>query len=121
MTAVLHSDSSEVFATFLRKMKTFEQRKLLNAVISFVAKHYFGSKVEMKDDVPIQSSATVSAAAALIYSLVGDSEILKESLLSALTKSSVPALDDSLFSRRSVLAALAQDEGQSSALNAKLD
>jgi len=112
MTVLLHSDSSTIFAAFIQKMKSFEQRKYLNAVVAFVTKQYFNRKVEMKEDVPIKPSITVSAAAALIHSLVKDSEILKESLLSALTKSSIPALDDSVFARRSVIAVVAQDEGQ---------
>jgi telomere length regulation protein len=111
MSVVVDSDSSELFATFLCKMKAFEQRKYQNAIITFLTKEHFSSKVDMKEDVPIRPSTAVSAAAALVYSLLRDSEVLKESLVSALIKSSIPALDDSLLARRSVIAAIARDEG----------
>jgi telomere length regulation protein len=112
MEVILQSDSSARFAAFMLRMKTFEQRKYLNSVITFLVEKYFIAKMEVKEDTPIKPSTTVSAAAALVHSLVKDSETLKESLLSALTKSSIPALGDSLFARRSVIAAVAQDEGK---------
>jgi telomere length regulation protein len=112
MTVILQSHSSANFAAFMSRMKTFEQRKYLNSIITFLAEHYFNAKVEIKEDAPLKPSATVSAAAALVHSLVKDNETLKESLLSALTNSSIPALGDSLFARRSVIAAVAQDEGK---------
>jgi telomere length regulation protein len=41
-------------------------------------------------------------------------EVLKDHLVSSLTRSTIPSLDDSLATRRSVIAALAQDEGKDS-------
>ena len=112
MLKLLDSDSVNVFAEILHMMKTFEQKRYLNAIIAFFAKQYFDSVVDAKDDAPIKTSAVISAAAALIRALVKDNESLKESLVSSMTKSSIQALDDSLFARRSVIAAIAQDEGK---------
>jgi telomere length regulation protein len=92
-------------------MKTFEQRKYLNAILAFLARTYFLSEVFSKDDAPIPSSAAVSAAAGLIYALTKDNDALKEHLVSLLTRSTIPTLDDSLPGRRSIMAALAKDEG----------
>lgn len=91
-------------------MKPFEQRKFLNAVVSFVSKQYFKSTIESKEDAPLAASATVSAAATLIYSVAGNSDLMKD-LVSALINAQIPALDDSLSARRSVIVAVAQDEG----------
>jgi telomere length regulation protein len=82
-------------------MKTFEQRKYLNAILAFVVTKYFSSE----------------AAAGLIHTFTKDNDVLKEHLVSSLTRSTIPTLDDSLFARRSVMAALAKDEGQSERVN----
>lgn len=102
----------QILTKYLHKMKGFEQKKYLNAIITVVAKQYFGSSLQSKEDAPIKTSPITSSVAGLIHGLVGDSELLKEHLLSSLTKSTIQALDDSLDARRSVLAAIAQDEGQ---------
>ncbi|KAF1959304.1 hypothetical protein CC80DRAFT_467787 [Byssothecium circinans] len=112
LSKILDTDSLDALTEVIHKMKTFEQRKYLNAIITFATKQYFGSAFETKEDAPIKASATVSGVAALIHTLVKDSEPLRESLVFALTKSSIPALDDSLLARRSVIAAIAQDEDQ---------
>ncbi|KAF2634151.1 hypothetical protein P280DRAFT_464080 [Massarina eburnea CBS 473.64] len=112
MLEILSSGSVDTLAKVLGKMKSFEQRKYLNAIVTFVAKQYFGSAIETRNDTPIKSSVTVSAAAALIDTLIKDSESLKEHITSVLTKSNIPALDDSLLTRRSVLAVVARDEDQ---------
>jgi telomere length regulation protein len=98
-------------------MKTFEQRKYLNAILAFVVTKYFSSEAVSKDDAPVPSSAIVSAAAGLIHTFTKDNDVLKEHLVSSLTRSTIPTLDDSLFARRSVMAALAKDEGQSERVN----
>ncbi|KAI4631649.1 uncharacterized protein J4E87_002355 [Alternaria ethzedia] len=94
----------------LSQMKTFEQRKYLNAIVAFVAKKYFGTETISKDDAPVATSVTIASAAALFHMLIKDNDVLKEQLVISLTRSTVPALDDSLSARRSVLAALAKDE-----------
>jgi telomere length regulation protein len=105
--------SIERFTNLLSQMKTFEQRKYLNAIAVFVVKEYFFTDTFSKDDRPIAASSTVSSAAALFHTLIEDDDVLKEHLVSSLTRSTIPALDESLLARRSVLAALAKDEGQS--------
>lgn len=49
--------------------------------------------------------------AGLLEHLTHDNEGLKDHLVSILTRSTIPGLDDSLAARRSIIAALAQDEG----------
>jgi telomere length regulation protein len=93
-------------------MRSFEQRKYLNAIVAFVAKTYFSTDTVSKDDAPVATSVAVSSAAALFHMLIKDNDVLKEQLVTSLTRSTIPALDDSLSARRSVLAALAKDEGQ---------
>ena len=84
----------------------------MNSFVAFIAKQYFAADVMGKEDVPIPSSTAISAAAALIYTLIKDNDVLKEHLVSTLTRSTIPALDDSLLARRSIVAALAKDEGK---------
>jgi len=108
---LIGSGAIERLANLLPQMKTFEQRKCLNAVVAFVAKKYFSTEIISKDDAPVATSVTISSAAALFYTLIKDNDVLKEQLVISLTRSTVPALDDSLSARRSVLAALAKDEG----------
>lgn len=92
-------------------MKAFEQRKYLNAVIVHTAKSFFQSEVISKEDAAIQKSHVISGAACLINHFIDGSEILKDHLVSSLTRSTIPSLDESLAVRRAVIAALAQDEG----------
>lgn len=93
-------------------MKTFEQRKYLNAVIAFVDKQYFSSVMVSKEDVPISPSRVISGVAGLLHNLTKDNDILKEHLVSSLTRSTIPSLGDSLAACRCVIAALSKDEGQ---------
>ena len=112
LTALIDSGRIEHLASLISQLKTFEQRKYMNSFIVFIAKKYFATDFVSKDDAPISTSKTVSAAAALIYILIKDNDVLKEHLVSSLMRSTIPALDDSLSARRSVLAALAKDEGK---------
>jgi telomere length regulation protein len=82
-------------------------------VITFVVKQYFSSNTIHHDDSPLPESNTVSSVANLVHTLVKDSESLRDHLISILARSSIPSLDDSLDARRSVMAALSQDEGNS--------
>jgi len=108
---LIGSGAIERLTNLLSQMKTFEQRKYLNAVVAFVAKNYFSTETISKDDAPVAASVNISSAAALFHMLIKDNDVLKEQLVTSLTRSTVPALDDSLSARRSVLAALAKDEG----------
>ena len=109
---LINCGSIERLTSLLSQMKTFEQRKYLNAIVVFVVKEYFATEIISKDDAPIASSSTVSSAAALFHTLTKSNDVLKEHLVSSLTRSTIPALDESLLARRSVLAALAKDDGQ---------
>jgi telomere length regulation protein len=112
LLCVLSTGSVDSFAVMIGKMKTFEQRKYLHAILTCVTKQHFNSALIQKENRSTEPSVIVSAVAALIHTLVKNSETLRETLVSALTKSSVPALDDSLLARRSVVVAVAQDESQ---------
>ncbi|KAH7076906.1 telomere length regulation protein-domain-containing protein [Paraphoma chrysanthemicola] len=110
ISALLKTDSVEHFGNAMHRMKSFEQRKYLNAVIAFTIKQYFPNDIANRDDSPILSSKTVSGAACLLHELTKDNEALKDQLVSLVTRSTIPALDDSLSARRSVIAAVAQDD-----------
>ena len=84
----------------------------MNATITFVVKHFFSSYVFSKTDVPIAHHRTISGAAGLFSVTIKDNDVLKDHLVSSLTRATVPLLDDSLAARRSVVAALAKDDGQ---------
>ncbi|RAR02781.1 telomere length regulation protein-like protein [Stemphylium lycopersici] len=107
---VIESGSIERFADFLSQMKTFEQRKYMNAIVAFVVKCFLSTHSTIKKDSPITSSTTIDAVAGLIHALIKDNDVLKEHLVSSLTRSTIPALDDSLAARRSILAALTKDD-----------
>lgn len=93
-------------------MKSFEQRKYLSAATNFVIKQYLYSEIIHDPDASIKSSKVISGAAGLISQIVVDNNVLKEHLVSSLTRSIIPSLDDSLAARRAVIAALARDEGR---------
>ncbi|KAF2035856.1 hypothetical protein EK21DRAFT_53489 [Setomelanomma holmii] len=107
---ILSSNNTARLADLMCRLKTFEQRKYLSAVVAFIAKQYFPSKIVQHEDIPVPSSKAVSGAATLLYGLTTDNELLKDHLVALLTRSTVPSLDDSLASRRSIIAAIAQDE-----------
>jgi telomere length regulation protein len=102
------------FAALVRRLKAFEQRKYFNAVIVFVSTQFFQSDFVDKVDEKIAESPTISGAARLLFSFMSTNEVLEDHLVSSLTRSTIPSLDDSLATRRSVIAALAQDEGKDS-------
>ncbi|KAI5363415.1 hypothetical protein J4E82_011630 [Alternaria postmessia] len=82
----------------------------LGYTVVLVTKEYFSVENVLRDDASIAVSSTVSSAAALFYTLIKDNDVLKEHLVSLLSRSTIPALDESLLSRRSALAALAKDD-----------
>ena len=111
LLALIESRCAELFTELMSKMKSFEQRKYLNAAIAFITKQYLASDTVEKDDTTIVGSKTISDAASLFQNMVKDNDILKDHLVSSLTRSTIPPLDDSLSARRSVIAALVEDEG----------
>ena len=108
---LIDEDQVEMFSEMLSRLKSFEQRKYINAAMTFVGRQYFQSGIITREDAPIQPSQTISGTACLLESIIKDSELLKEHIVSSLTRPSIPALDDSLALRRSVLAVIARDEG----------
>ncbi|CAO2656729.1 Nn.00g055320.m01.CDS01 [Neocucurbitaria sp. VM-36] len=110
ISPLIDNDSIGTFTDLLSRMKSFEQRKYFNAVIAAVIKQHFASDIIRKDNAPILTSKLVSGAASLLYIISKENDILKEHLVSSLTRSTLPPLDDSLASRRSVIASLAKDE-----------
>ena len=96
----------------LTRMKSFEQRKYMNAIIACVARQYLSFETASKKDAPVATSTVIGAAAGLIHALIKDNDVLKEHLVSSLTRSTIPVLDESLSARRSVIAALAKDHGE---------
>ncbi|CAN9343481.1 unnamed protein product [Alternaria alternata] len=108
--ALIDNSSLERLPNLLSRMKTFEQRKYLNAIVVLVTKEYFSVENVRRDDASIAVSSTVSSAAALFYTLIKDNDVLKEHLVLLLSRSTIPALDESLLCRRSALAALAKDD-----------
>jgi telomere length regulation protein len=113
LRTLVDEDQVELFSRMLSRLKSFEQRKYMNAAMTFVERQYFESSINTKADAPIQPSPTISGAACLLESMVKDSELLKEHIVSLLIRPSIPTLDDSLALRRSVIAVLARDEGWS--------
>lgn len=109
---IVHDGGVDRLENLLSRMKTFEQRKYMNAIVVFVAKQYFPNEATHKIDAPIASSPIIEAAAGLIYTLTKDNDVLKEHLVSSLTRSTIPVLDESLSARRSVIAALEKDHGE---------
>lgn len=112
LQAMINDGDIDHFERLLSQMKTFEQRKYMNATIAFVTKRYLSVETTNKTNAPIPSSTTIDAAAGLIYALIKDNDVLKEHLVSSLTRSTIPILDESLSARRSVIAALAKDHGE---------
>lgn len=105
------------FAALIGRLKAFEQRKYFNAVVVYVSTRFFQSEIVSNDDEKIAQSPTVSGAATLLNSFMSTNEVLKDHIVSSLTKSTIPSLDDSFATRRCVIAALAQDEGEDSKLH----
>jgi telomere length regulation protein len=111
-STLLNTGSALLLADLISRLKSFEQQKYLSAVIAFIIKQYFASEISRPDDATIPASKIVSGVASLLHTLTKSNECLKDHLVSILTRSTIPALGDSLAARRSLMAAVAQDEGQ---------
>lgn len=110
-SSLLESESVALLADLLPRLKPYEQRKYLEAVIVFIVKQCFPADTIQREDEPIPVSKDVSGVACLLHVLTKENQSLKDHLVSILTRSTIPSLDDSLAARRSVMAALAPDEG----------
>lgn len=104
--------SIELLADLIPQLKPFEQRKYLNSALAFIVKQYFFTDHVNYEDASFPSSKTTSGAARLVHDLVKENDTLKDHLTALLSRSSLPALDGSLAARRSVVATVAQDEGE---------
>jgi len=92
-------------------MKGFEQQKYLDATIYFVANEFFPSDSDSKFNEPITPSKTISGAAGFLSHIIKDNNVLKDHVVSALTRSTIPSLNYSVAIRRGVIATLSRDEG----------
>ncbi|KAF9699923.1 hypothetical protein EKO04_002486 [Ascochyta lentis] len=110
LTMSVEHDQVNSFSDLIGQMKAFEQRKYLNAVIVCITKQFFQSEIVSKEDAPIAPSPVISGATYLLCSFITTNDILKDYLASSVTRSTIPSLDESFAIRRTVVAALAQDE-----------
>lgn len=110
--SLLEPDSVALLADFVARLKPHEQRKYLDSTIAFVVKQLLPPDSYHREDKPIPTTMQVSGVASLFYTLVKGNEVLKEHVVSNLTRSTIPSLNESLSARRSIMAALAQDKGE---------
>ncbi len=100
-----------VFTDLIHRLKNLEQRKYLDATLAFVVHLYFPSQIINKENEAIMESKIISGVASLLCDIAENTDVIKDHLVSSLTRSIIPSLEDSLAARRSVIAALAKDEG----------
>ncbi|KZM22196.1 telomere binding protein [Ascochyta rabiei] len=106
----IEHDQVNPFAGLIGRMKAFEQRKYFNAVVICITKQFLQSDIKSKEDTFFAASPVISGAAHLLNSFIKTNDILKDHLISSLTRSNTPSIDESLAIRRTAVAALAQDE-----------
>jgi len=112
LDSMVKDETSRILEVFLPKLKIHEQRKYFNSVITVLTTKHLSTVSESIEDLPLKPSKTVSGAAAILHVLTKNSDLLKDHVVTTLTKPALPALDDSLAARRSVIAAIAQDDGK---------
>ncbi|KAF2855446.1 hypothetical protein T440DRAFT_413901 [Plenodomus tracheiphilus IPT5] len=110
LSVLVKDDRIERFANLLASMKGFEQRKYINATMTFVAHEHLSSESSSKYDRPVAASRRISGAAGFITQLIKNNDALKDHLVSILIRSTISILDDSLAVRRSIIAALSKDK-----------
>ena len=116
-SALLDAEAADRLADLISTMKTFEQRKVFDTIVSFAVRRFASVDDVQRGNAPIAVSKTVSGLASFFDNIIRDNETLKDHVVSLLTRSATPAMNDSLAIRRSMMAALAQDEGQSRRAN----
>lgn len=107
---LIRDSSIERFTGVLSKMKSFEQRKFLNATIAFIVHDHLSKESVSKINVAVTSSKRISGAAGLIMQLTENNDALKDHLVSTLIRSTIPSLDDSVAARRSVIAVISRND-----------
>jgi telomere length regulation protein len=109
---VFDEASTRLLSEFLPSLPVHDQRHFLNSVIAFLSKKYFGSIVEGAELLSGEDPK-ISGVAYVIHELICNNGVLKDHIVAILTTSTFSALDDSLSARRGIIAAIAQDEGES--------
>ncbi|KAL5116942.1 telomere binding protein [Pleosporales sp. CAS-2024a] len=109
-SSLLTPEYAKLLSDLIRRMKPHEQRKYLDAIIAYIAKQLLHPGNENRHFSSITPSLQISGVAALLHTLVKGNEGLTDHLVSNLTRSTIPSLDESLSARRSVMATLAQDQ-----------
>lgn len=112
IAVLLDTGSIAPVAQFLSKLAAHDQRQFLNSTITFFSTRYFNTVADEKKDVPLKSQLTISGVAHVIHELIRNNDLLKSHIVALLTNSTISALDDSLFARRSLVASIANDEGK---------
>jgi telomere length regulation protein len=96
----------------LTKLAPHEQRQFLNSTISYISNQCLGLIPETKDELVLKPSRTISGAARFINELISENEFLKDHIVSLLTSSAGSGMDGSLAVRRSIIAAISEDQGK---------
>lgn len=109
---MIANDSVATFSSLLQKMKIFEQRKYLSVILTFLSQQYLNTAVDITEISLLKNTPHIEGVATLIYELIKNNDSMKEHLVTSIPKSTVPALNDFLGARRSIIAALSQDEGE---------
>ncbi|KAF2197233.1 hypothetical protein GQ43DRAFT_484297 [Delitschia confertaspora ATCC 74209] len=109
LTTLLEKGSVTPLADLLPKLAVHEQRQLLNSAITFLSKQYF-SFIDKEGGLLLKSQSTISGAAYVVHELIRNNDVLRDHVVSLLTSSTISALNDSYGTRRSVIAAIAEDK-----------
>jgi telomere length regulation protein len=113
VTSTIDGSAPQLLNLYLRKLKAHEQRKYFDAILTLFATKYLNSIQHHMNDAPLENSVVIAGVAALIYDLIKEHELLQDHVVTLLTRSTLVALDDSLATRRSAIAAIAKVEGSS--------
>lgn len=101
-----------ILAKLLPTLKAHEQRKYFDATLNVVAQNHLAKTPGTKDEAGLNPGTQVSYAVAFFHEMMKENELLKDHAVNVLSKSGSPALNDSLPTRRSLIAAVAQFDGQ---------
>ena len=101
-----------MLAEVLSKLKTFEQSKYLNTILTCMSKRYLDSDAVSHEDEPLKESKTIAGTAFILHAIVKGNEGLRGHLVNLLTRSSIASITDSLALRRVIIVTLAQDNGK---------
>ena len=101
------------YRSLIKNMGVQEQKTSLYSLLRILSKHRLPSSTEtLSDDEQQDQTIILRGAAALIWFLVKDSDILKDALISWLTGGSGDGIGQEKAIRRAVIAALSDDHGR---------